>query len=251
MIKGDYERLVDMAKYNVCAEHKMPLEVAWSGEERSWFLRCGVCEATEAITRNPSLTEEYRQGTLEDGPIADNVEKGTRRRAAAQDRQVIPFTIQGVPGHDLATGELLSKGQMVALVDYARKYGLDPMRGHVCLMYGKPYITIDGYLYHANSQDIPYSLISRPMTTDEIKAYQLGETDHGWISEVVKTNTGARTMGIGVVTYNEMTAASKRDPGQLRSPVVAAHPWQLGQKRAEWQALRRAFPIGSSEDQEL
>ena len=246
MIKGDYERLMDLAEYNVCAEHKTPLEVAWSSEEKSWFLRCGECETPEAVTRNPSLTEEYRQGTLEDGPVADNVKKGIERRTMTQDKQVIPFEIQGVPGHDLATGDLLTKGQMLALVDYARKYSLDPMRGHVCLMYGKPYITIDGYLYHANSQGIPFSLISHPMTPEELKTYKLEEADHGWIAEVVKTNTGARTMGVGVVIQGETTAMSKRDPTQLRSPVVAAHPWQLGQKRAEWQALRRAFPIGDS-----
>lgn len=247
MIKGDYDRLLDLVKWNVCAEHRTPLEVAWSGEEKSWFLRCGVCEATNAITRNPTLTEEYRQGSLEEGPLADNVKKGTRRRAMDQDGQVTPFTIEGVPGHDLATGEKLNKGQMLALVDYARKYGLDPMRGHVCLMYSKPYITIDGYLYHANSEDIPFSLIGHPMTAEELKSYQLEETDFGWISELIKTNTGARTMGIGVVTRGETTAASKRDPTQLRSPVVAAHPQQLVQKRADWQALRRAFPIGESE----
>lgn len=27
MIKGDYDRLADLAKWNVCAEHKTPLTV--------------------------------------------------------------------------------------------------------------------------------------------------------------------------------------------------------------------------------
>ncbi|MBA7580553.1 hypothetical protein ES708_22446 [subsurface metagenome] len=53
--------------------------------------------------------------------------------------------------------------------------------------------------------------------------------------------------GLGIVTREEMEAKSPRDETKLRSPVVAAHPWQLAQKRAEWQALRRGFPIGESE----
>jgi len=55
--------------------------------------------------------------------------------------------------------------------------------------------------------------------------------------------------GIGIVTQEEMTEPSKRHPDQLRSPVVAKHPWQLAQKRAEWQAMRRAFPIGEPENE--
>jgi len=244
MIKGDYDYLQNLSKFNVCAEHQSPLEVAWYGQEKTWVLRCGQDHFPDALIKRMSLTEEYRAGAELPEPILSNVKKGMRRRAMQQGKAVTPYKFEGVPNKDLATGELLAPEQVFALVEYALKYKLDPFRGHVCLMYSKPYITIDGYLYHASRSGEPYSLISRPMTTDEYKAYQLQATDHGWISEVVMTRTGAKFMGIGIVTYDEMTAKSPRDQTKLRSPVVAAHPWQLGQKRAEWQALRRAFPIG-------
>ena len=151
-----------------------------------------------------------------------------------------------LPKVDLATGELLRPELMTALVKYAEKYELDPYRNHVVLMYGKPYITIDGYLYHAQQSQKPYALSSRPLTDIERKQYQIEAEDHAWVAEVSFTDTGSTFTGLGIVTQGEMTAKSERNPVQLRSPVVAAHPWQLAQKRAEWQALRRAFPIGES-----
>jgi len=247
MIKGDYDRLVELAEFNVCAEHRTQLEVAWSGQERTWFLRCGVCDATEAITRNPSQTEAWRQGAPSPEEYVNQELTKGGKKPVARDKQVIPFEIAGVPGHDLATGELLSKEKMLALVDYARKYGLDPMRGHVCLMYGNPYITIDGYFYHANKSGKPFTLMSHPMTEDEKKDHMISLEDHAWLAIVTFTGTNNAFSGLGIVTRDEMTAKSTKKPGQLRSPVVAAYPWQLAQKRAEWQVLRRAFPIGESD----
>ena len=162
--------------------------------------------------------------------------------------QKTAVSLPGVPGFDLATGELLSKDHVEALVNYAFKYALDPYRSHVCLMYGKPYITIDGYLFYARKLGKAYSLLSRPLDTKEAALYKIKETDHGWIAEVKFHDTGEVCTGLGIVTYEEMTAKSTKHPEQLRFPVVASHPWQLGQKRAEWQALRRAFPIGKTEE---
>ena len=248
MIKGDYEKLKDLAKYNVCFEHHTPLEVAWYGPEKCWVLRCDTCGYPDAITRQLSLTEEYRAGEPLPELIEDNIKKGIRRRAMQQGKQPTAVTFAGVPATDLATGELLSRETVVALVEYAKRYNLDPGRGHVVLMYSKPYITIDGYLWHARQTKVPYSLNARPMTTEEEKVYKIGVTDHGWLAEVSFTESGDKFNGIGIVTYDEMTARSSRDETKLRSPVVAAHPWQLAQKRSEWQALRRAFPIGETEE---
>ncbi|GAI03522.1 unnamed protein product, partial [marine sediment metagenome] len=152
-----------------------------------------------------------------------------------------------VPQTDLGTGELLVPEVIKALVRYADKYHLDPERGHVVLMYSKPYITIDGYLYHARQAGIPYSLSSYPLDEGQRKDYQIGEGDYAWLAQVMFGEKEETFTGLGIVTKDEMTATSKGKPEQLRSPVVAAHPQLLAQKRAEWQALRRAFPIGETE----
>ena len=246
MIKGNYDWLKDLASRNVCAEHKSELEVACDDKLSCYYLRCGTCGPTQAITRFMSYTEEYRAGEPVPDPVLANIKKAERRKMEQRTKQVVPFELQGVPQTDLETGELLSPEQIQQLVDYAHTYGLDPARGHVCLMYGKPYIGLDGYLFHARRSGIPYNLQSRPMTTAEAKVYKVGETDHGWIAHVLFIDDGSAFTGTGIVTYEEMTKESKKKPGHLASPVVAAHPWQLAQKRAEWQALRRAFPIGEA-----
>ena len=246
MIKGDYEYLKSLAKFNMCAEHKKPLEVAWDGIRNSYVLRCGEGHYPDAITRQLSLTQEYKAGEELPEPIKSNVEKSIRRRSMQQGKQPTAITFAGVPATDLATGELLLPEQVKALMDYAYKYHLDPARGHVVLMYGKPYFTIDGYLYHATQSGRSYSLRARPLTKEEEEQYKVGPTDHAWVAELTFTDTGSIFTGLGIVTYDEMTVKSTKQPDKLRSPVVAAHPWQLAQKRAEWQALRRGFPIGET-----
>ena len=250
MIKGDYEKLKDLASRNVCSEHRTPLVVAWYGPEKTWVLRCGHDHYPDAITRQLSLTEMHKAGEPLPGYIEDNVKKRMGRQAMEQGKQPTDAKMAMVPQLDLATGQLLLPKEVKSLIDYAEHYDLDPYRGHVVLMYGKPYITIDGYLYHAYRVNLPYTLTSRPLSEVERKPYQLPEGVHAWLAEVIKGYSKSSFTGLGIVTQEEMTAKSPRDASKLRSPVVAAHPWQLAQKRAEWQALRRAFPIGETEEEQ-
>ena len=249
MITGDADYLKDIASKYVCSEHLTPVVVAWHAQEDSYVLRCGQGEYPEEVTRQPSFTELHKQGALPPGPIADNIERRERKKAMSTNKQLESLVLGDVPRADLGTGELLSPEQIQALMHYATKYALDIYRGHVVLMYGSPYIGLDGYLYHANQSGIPYQLRSRPLDEKERETYRIKPNDHAWTCEVIRLDTGASFTGLGVVTMEEITARSTKNPERLRSPVVAAHPWQLAQKRAEWQALRRAFPIGESEEE--
>jgi hypothetical protein len=244
MITGDHDKLAGIAKFNVCAVHKTPLEVAWHSEKKEWVLRCGEDHYPDAVTRQLSLTEAVKAGAELPEPIKTNVLKGRRKRMVQQGRADRREEYGLMPVADLGTGVALAENQLKFLVEYAEKCKLDPWLGHVVLMYGKPYITIDGYLYHARKSGKEYSLEARPMTTQEVELFHLGATDHGWIAKLTFPKTGETFIGTGIVTYDEMTEMSEKRPDTLAHPVVAAHPWQLGQKRAEWQALRRAFPIG-------
>jgi len=249
MIKGDYDKLAKIAQSNVCSEHKTPLVVAWRAVESCWVLRCGQNHYPDAVTRQLSLTEAHKAGEPLPETIVDNIEKGRRKRAMQEDKKTQPLEFPMVPLADLGTGELLVPEAVKALVSYARRYDLDPCRGHVVMMHGKPYIGIDGYLYHANRSGKPYTLESSPLPDELRKQYLIPEGQHVWTAKATLTETGASATGLGIVTVEEMGAKSPRDQTKLRSPVVAAHPWQLAQKRAEWQALRRLFPIGETEEE--
>ncbi len=248
MIKGEHNYLKNLAGINVCAEHGLPLVVATHPTDATYVLRCGHGHYPDAIRRVPTLIEEYKQGSLPDGPIADNIKKRSRKKAMSTNRQLQTQVLGELPRADLGTGEMLAPDQVHALMTYAQKYGLDPYRGHVLIMYGKPYIGLDGYLYHANKTGKPYQLNSRPLTEDERDAYQVDLGDHAWVCEVILPEEKKSFIGLGIVTRKEIEAKSTKHPEQLRSPVVAAHPHLLTQKRAEWQGMRRAFPIGESEE---
>jgi len=244
MITGEYDKLVEIAKFNVCSEHKTPLEVAWVN--KSWVLRCGADGGhfPDAVTRQLSLSEELKAGVELPEPIRSNVIKGGRKRRMQQDKETKSFEYGLMPRADLGTGVLVAPDQVELLVKYAEKGKLDPWLGHVVLMYGKPYITIDGYIYHARQSGAHYSLMSRPMSGNEHDAYRLGATDYGWLAEVHIIDTQETYSGVGIVTLKEIEEPSKHDPNVPAHPVVANNPQLLCQKRAEWQALRRAFPIG-------
>ena len=228
MITGDHKKLDPIAAGNVCSECGSGLSVVWDGTGGEYAIRCADGHYPSAVKRAKTRDEEYRSSSSV--PVVQ--------------------TFNGVPAADLGTGELLAPQVVKGLAAYAFKYNLDPGRGHVVLMYSQPYITLDGYLYHAAKTGVPFNLASRPLTDLERKQYKIGEDDHAWVCEIERLDKGSTLVGQGIVTADEVKAKSTRSPGKLRSPVVAAHPWQLAQKRAEWQALRRAFPIGASPAEE-
>ena len=247
MLKLEYEQLRALANNQLCAQHKSPLEVVWH-PDGFHTLKCHAGDHfPDALMRNPSLTELFNTGQLPPGPIEDNIKRREKRKTMSQARSNEKAEFALLPTKDLGNNEILVPVQIQALIDYASRYHLDPHRGHVVLMYGQPYIGLDGYLYHALREDPQYQLRSWPMTTLEKLQYQVGDYDYGWIAECFRSANKSAFTGIGVVTQEEINQPAKYDPKQKRYPVVASKPWQMAQKRAEWQALRRAFPIGETE----
>jgi len=228
MITGTKELLNQYVVSHRCPDHEDSLVVAWHAGEDSYVIRCGHGHYPEEIVPLETKTQLYKRDQIE----------------------AIDPDFNLLPDKDLGSDKLLTQDQIWSIIIFARKYDLDPYRGHVVLMYGKPYIGLDGYFYHADRTNKPYQLKSRPLTTPERSDYQVNEGDHAWIANLNINHGEGLFQGLGIVTRDEMTAKSTKTPGRLRSPVVAAHPWQLAQKRAEWQALRRAFPIGESDKQE-
>ncbi len=250
MIKGTKEELDLIAGTHRCPEHDKALVVAWHAGENSYVLRCGADHFPEEVTKQPSLAELHKQGVELPEPIQSNIKKAIAKRSPTTPSPPQAETFIGIPATDLETGELIPFEKLGALVTYGRHYGLDPARSHVALMHGKPYITIDGYLFHAHHEKIPYSLTGRPLKEDELKAQGYEPSDLGWYSKVTRHDTGGVFEGYGFVKRSELMEMSKRHPDQLRHPVVAEKPGNMVIKRADWQVLRRAFPIGEAPQEE-
>jgi hypothetical protein len=225
-IEGTKEQLDKVCAGQVCAEHGLPVAPVFTGNPDVWVIRCGKGEFVKALKKIGTVVETIKRGLAKD----------------------VPLHFLNLPIKDLGDAHALTNQEKDALVEFAVKYGLDPYRAHVASMYSQPYITIDGYCYYAMRTKQPYTLGSRPLTQKERKEYQIGEDDFAWIAEGELLTTGSKGTGLGIVTADEMSGKSKKTPDQLRSPVVAAHPQLMAQKRAEWQWFRRVFPIGDSGD---
>lgn len=250
MITLEYDQLKSLAKNQLCAEHKSELTVVWL-PEGFYTLKCGVGDHfPDALMRNPSLTELFNTDRLPPGPISDNIQRREERKAMQESRANERSEFALLPTKDLGTNEILAPVVLHALKVYAERYHLDPHRGHVVLMYGQPYIGLDGYLYYAAREDPQYQLRSWPMSEKEKEQYMISEYDHGWIAECFRSDNPSPFTGTGIVTQEEIQEEARGKPGVKRYPVIASKPWQMAQKRAEWQALRRAFPIGETTDKE-
>lgn len=88
MITGEHDRLAEIAKYNVCAQHKTSLEIAW--HDKQWVLRCGGDGGhyPDAVTRQLSLTEGYKAGEELPSFIEDNIKKEVRNESRTSMSQV-------------------------------------------------------------------------------------------------------------------------------------------------------------------
>ena len=239
----NYKEMVEIAKTNVCAECGAGLIIRRNLDTLEHEVVCGQDHSHKGFQRQFSLTELYKSGK----PLPPEIERGMEKKFKPAEFQTscgnkLMPRIRELR-EDLQTGEMLDEAKITSLINYAYEYGLDPFLGHVCLMYGEPYPTIDGLFYNAEQTKVKWTIQSHPMSSMERALYQVPEDAYAWICFVTREDSSTTFLGQGIVTAEEVTGESKKRPGQLAHPVAALHPTLMAQKRAEWQALRRAFPL--------
>ncbi len=249
MITGTKEELDGTVKTHLCPEHPDKLlTVTWQAKENAYIIACGGGHFPLEVTPKTTLTAAYKQDLLPEGPIKDRVQQGAERRRGGLPAMVDGHPLGLMPDTDFGDAHKITIIELERVVAYAQRVDLDIRLGHVCLYHGRPYPTIDGYLYHARRTKRPYKLVTFPLNAAERTQYQVGELDHAWECKIYLLPNEGEFSGIGIVTNEERMEMSKNDPSKHRSPVVFNKPWQLSQKRAEWQALRRAFPLGEEDN---
>ena len=143
-----------------------------------------------------------------------------------------------VPRKDAGDGSLLTREARDMIVVVGDKIGLDPCLGHVILYYGKPYVTEAGMLYYAHRSGKFNGIESRPLTADEREFYQIDQGEDAWIASAWRKGFAIPFTGIG------RARADEKNPVARGSFVEHQHPQRMAAKRAEMQALRKAFPVG-------
>lgn len=126
-------------------------------------------------------------------------------------------------------------------------YGFDPIMSELTIYQGKPFVQIDGRYRKAQETGNLDGVESRPATSEERKTWEIPEGDKFFRAEVYVKGSSRPFVGWGRVFERETKIRSDH-PGDAYKPIVT-NPARMAEKRAEAQALRKAFhiPLPSAE----
>jgi hypothetical protein len=132
----------------------------------------------------------------------------------------------------------------IMLVKVAVNYGFDPLMGEVSIYQGKPYVSIDGRYRKAQETGMLNGVESRPATKQEREEWEIPVGDYFFRAEVSVKGADKLFVGWGRVRGCETRPGSNK-PGDTTSTYkpIQGNPQRMAEKRAEAQALRKAFHI--------
>lgn len=224
-----YDDLVKIAndghRCGVCGS---PLVVAWKD---GYILRCAEDITHSTITAHDKKQEriikqirEVRHMDSKSLMVMD--EKSMMRRV-----EMARFPQQLTPEDK----RLLAK---VAIT-----YGFDPLMGEVSIYQGRPFVSIDGRYRAAQETGELDGVETRPATKDERTEWEIPEGDYFFRAEVYRRGSQRAFVGWGRVRKQETVGGKGFKP-------IETNPQRMAEKRAEAQALRKAFhiPLPSFED---
>ena len=232
-----YEEMRAMEETHACAVCGMPLVTIWDKDKDDYRLVCGTDRSHQGYQKILAPSQALARGKMDQvaGPGAQKaLEKMAEKGQPGLDRLI---------KSDLGNDKALVPLQVANLELWGRNIGLKPRLGHVCLYFGKPYITVDGYYYLNNKRESPFCISTQPMSEQARKDYQLGDGDYGFIAEARDKKGRLVANAIGIATKAEVESKSKTKPDQFRAPVAHSHPQRMAEKRAEWQVLHKVIAL--------
>ena len=233
-----YEQCREIERTHVCAVCKKPLVTLWDGEANSYAVACGSNCFHEGFERVMSYTQMRKAGMQLPMEVEETFQRKEERIMREQETEKETTISALVPLNDAGSGTALAVVQRHLIVEVAQEMGLKPHLGHVVLYYGRPYVTESGMLYYAHRSGRLDGIRSRPLTKQEREDYQIAEGEHAWIAEVLRSDSTIPFTGIG------RAREDPQHPVARKSAVEPEHPQRMAEKRAEMQALRKAFPLG-------
>ena len=222
-----------LERYHVCAECGDLLKLSWSNERNCYTLVCKrFAEHTgiRRLGRDPEILEIKNK--LKGEPLP--METTTLQKLDPD--QMLQRVNQARFPKDLT----LVDRQLIAKISI--EYGLDPIFGELMIYQGRPYVTIDARRRKAQETGLLDGISARPATKAERHARQVSDGDYLFVAEVWVKDATHPFEGWGTVRAAETK-------GSEFLPIVK-DPAAQAEKRAEAQALRRAFhlPLPSFED---
>lgn len=209
---------------HVCAICDGPLSVAWDGSKGMYMLRC------QNLLHNKI--------TLHDKQYEERM-KGMEMNSLVLQKMDEPGMLVRIEKAKFPQD--LSQLEKKLLAMAAITYGFDPLMGEISIYQGRPYVSIDGRYRKAQETGLLKRVYAYPATEDERKAWQIPVGDY-FVKAVVEKLPDFEFTGWGRVFASETT-------GKGFKPVEK-NPQRMAEKRAEAQALRKAFyiPLPNAED---
>ena len=142
----------------------------------------------------------------------------------------------------------LTPAEVRLLAQVAITYGFDPLMGEVSIYQGRPWVSIDGRYRKAQETGQLDGVETRPANKQERIDWEIPGGDFFFRSEVYVKGASRPFVGWGRVFERE-TIIRDNKPGDAFKPTVT-NPQRMAEKRAEAQALKKAFhiPLPSAED---
>lgn len=227
-----------------CGECGGRLTFAWSAERSCYMLRCREL-SHHTINRYRTLSPEEIEGR--------KIFRGGEVYMQSEALTKLPPEKMLARVNHVRWPRDLTKQEALFIAQVALEYGLDPLFGELMLYQGKPYVTIAARRRKAQETGQLDGISSRPGTPAEREGWGAGEGDYLFFADVRVKACGQPFTGHGLVCKLEIERARAQATVKGHQPdalPIVKDPAGMAEKRAECQALRRAFslPLPSAED---
>jgi len=174
------------------------------------------------------------------------------------------------PGkQDAGDRKPVSREAAIALINWAKQYGLDAWSGHVCYMYGQPYITERGVLYNSNKQHDYRGYSVEVITESQYAVLGYPDAISIWVCHVFAKDRDVTIDEWGVVDKSEIDKLKRQveagvrkehQPGTVDETLIqnivadklsylplCRAPSTMARTRAIRRAHLKAYPVGPPE----
>lgn len=228
-----YEQMRDLEKTHRCGICGGSLTTAWGGAfgVKSYVLRCVKNISHTGITRHNRTEESYKNIIKKEFKLDSNSLMVMPESKMLQRIDMAKFPQE------------LTPPEKKLLAQVAITYGFDPLMGEVTVYQSRPYVSIDGRYRKAQETGKLDGVNTRPATKQEREEWKIPEGDFFFCAEVFVKGAEHPFYGWGRVHQSETVGGKGFKP-------VEKNPQRMAEKRAEAQALRKAFhiPLPSVED---
>uniref|UniRef100_A0A6M3IXX1 Uncharacterized protein n=1 Tax=viral metagenome TaxID=1070528 RepID=A0A6M3IXX1_9ZZZZ len=226
-----HEQMKDAVnKGYLCGKCGGTISIAWGGSIgiNGYILRCGNDITHTGITRHDKKHEQKMKESFS--------MDSTALQKMTETQMVERVNMARFP-------QDLTPADKKLLAQVAITYGFDPLMGEVSIYQGRPFVSIDGRYRKAQETEQLDGVETRPATKQEREDWQIPAGDYFFHSEVYLKGARKPFIGWGRVYMAETVGGKGFKP-------VEKNPQRMAEKRAEAQALRKAFhiPLPSIED---